>query len=274
MDSRLEGKYALITGASEGLGKNMVVECAQRGMHIIAVALPTPSLDAITELIKRNFDCHVIPIGADLTSEEGCKEVYDTVKEMGIRITFLINCAGASLTQPFHETPIDRCKTVLRLNTLATTMMTRYFIDDLRVNAPSFLLNVSSLSSYFFLPNKQIYGASKAYVYAFSRNLQTEYRKSGISITVLCPGGLNSNIRSVLANNKAGAIGRESITSPEFVAKSAIEGCLKGKEVVIPGKINKIFLFVNRLLPKSIRAAITTAQMNKLKEKKKTVEAV
>ena len=268
MNIMLDGKYALITGASEGLGKNMVIECARRNMHIIAVALPGIELESIKGLIAHNFPVRIETIGVDLSTEAGCRHVYDAVKDLGVQINFLINCAGVSLTKPFHEIDPERVSTVIRLNVLGTTMMTRYFMDDLLATAPSYILSVSSLGSYFHLPNKQVYGASKAYVYAFSRNMQTEYRNRGVSITVLCPGGLSSNIRSVTANNQGGWVARQSITPPEFVAKEAIQACLDGKDVVIPGKINKVLLLINRLLPTRIKGMITTAQMNKLIEKK------
>jgi short-subunit dehydrogenase len=268
MGDMLDGKYALITGASQGLGKNMVIECARRNMHIIAVALPGPELDAIKGLISHNYAVQIEAIGSDLSTEEGCQYVYDTVQQMGVRINFLINCAGISLTKPFHEIDPARVASVVRLNVLGTTMMTRLFIDDLLATAPSYVLSVSSLGSYFHLPNKQVYGASKAYVYSFSRNMQTEYRNKGINITVLCPGGLSSNIRSVTANNQGGWIAKQSITPPEFVAKKAIQACLKGKDVVIPGKINKIFLLFNSLIPSRVKGMIMTVQMNKLVEKK------
>ncbi len=260
--------YTLITGASEGLGKNFVIECAKRNMHIIAVALPGPELESLKTFVTHNFSVAIEIIAADLSTESGCKEVFDTVQKQELRINMLINNAGVVMTQPFHEMPLENMLLQARLNVLGTTMMTRYFINDLLAHQPSYLLNVSSLSAYFHLPNKQMYGASKAFVYSFTRGLQAEYRGKGISITVLCPGGLSSNIRSVIANNQGGWIARKSITSPEFVAAKAVQACLDGKEVVIPGRINKLFLFLNRLLPSSIKARITTAQMKKLTVKK------
>jgi short-subunit dehydrogenase len=156
------------------------------------------------------------------------------------------------------------CAMMIRLNVLGTTFMTRYFIDDLLAQKPSYLINVSSLSAYFHLPNKQVYGASKAYVYSFTRGLQAEYRNSGLNITVVCPGGLNSNVRSVVANNRVGWFARRSITSPQSVAAQTMRACFRGKAVVNPGKFNKLFLLVSTLLPSGVKAKITSMQMKKL----------
>jgi short-subunit dehydrogenase len=233
------------------------------------VALPGRELESLKDLINRNFQIPIVTIGADLTTESGCRSVYDTVQQLGLKVNMLINCAGIGLTQPFEEISPEYAASVIQLNALGTTLMTRLFIEDLLANKPSYVLNVSSLSAYFHLPHKQVYGASKAYVYAFSRNMQTEFRNRGISITVLCPGGLNSNIRSVLANNQGGWLARKSITSPEFVAAAAMKGLLSGKSVVIPGRINKTFLLLSYFIPAPIKAVITTMQMNKLMMKKK-----
>jgi len=268
MDHMHDTCYTLITGASEGLGKSFVIECARRNRHIIAVALPGPELAFLKSFISNNFPVHIEIIAADLSTESGCKHVFDTVQELGLNVNMLVNNAGVVMTQPFHELSLHHALFQARLNVLGTTMMTRYFINDLLAHTPSYLLNVSSLSAFFYLPNKQMYGASKAFVYSFTRSLQAEYRNKNISITVVCPGGLSSNIRSVLANNQGGWLARKSITSPEFVASKAVQACLDGKEVIIPGRINKAFLFLNRLIPSSIKAMITDAQMKKLTVKK------
>jgi short-subunit dehydrogenase len=260
--------YALITGASEGLGKHFVIECASRNFSIIAVALPDASLDNLVAFVRYHFSVDIIPIGADLSTEEGCRAVFDRVKESGVSIRMLINNAGVVITQPFHEMSYEACILQMRLNVLGTTLMTKYFINDLLAQSQSFLINVSSLSAYFHLPNKQMYAATKSFVYSFTRSLQAEYRNKGISITVVCPGGLTSNIRSVLANNQGNWIARQSITSPQYVASCAIRACLQRKEVVIPGRLNRLFLMLNRLLPDSIKKSITTAQMKQLTVKK------
>lgn len=256
--------YTLITGAGEGLGKSYVIECATRNMHIIGVALPGPELAALQEYVRRNFLVHMEIIETDLATEEGCKHVFDTVRSLGWRVNMLINNAGVVITRPFHELPVEDALLQAKLNVVGTMLLTKYFINDLLENSPAYLLNVSSLSTFFHLPNKQMYGASKAFVYSFTRSLQAEYRHRDISITVVCPGGLSSNIRSIIANNQGGWVARQSITSPEFVAATSVQACLDRKEVVIPGKLNRFFIFLNRLLPSSLKAKITTAQMRQL----------
>lgn len=268
MERTSEMFYTLITGASEGLGKSFVIECARRQMHIIAVALPDPQLQALQSLIQHNFQIRIETIAADLSTESGCRYVYDTVRQLGFRVNMLINNAGVVMTQPFHEMPLADVLLQMRLNVIGTTLMTKFFIDDLLQHKPSYLLNVSSLSAYFHLPNKQMYAASKAFVYSFTRSLQAEYRDQDISITVLCPGGLSSNIRSILANNQGSWIARRSITTPEFVAAKAVQACLDGKEIIVPGRINRFFLFLDKLLPASVKARVTAAQMKKLTVKK------
>lgn len=269
MGSMSEVHYTLITGASEGLGKSYVIECAKRDMHIIGVALPGPELAALQAFVRHNFPVKMEIIEADLATESGCKHVFDAVRVRGLKVNMLINNVGVVITRPFHELPLEDALLQARVNVFATMLLTKYFINDLLTHTPSYLLNVSSLSAYFHLPNKQMYGASKAFVYSFTRSLQAEYYGRNISITVVCPGGLSSNVRSILANNQGGWIARQSITSPEFVAAKSVQACLDGKAVLIPGRLNNVFLFLNRLLPDFIKTRITTSQMRQLTVKKK-----
>lgn len=260
----LHRSYALITGASEGLGKNFVIECAKRQVHIVAVALPGPGLEAIRTFTEKNFPVQVITIAADISTVAGCREVRDTLDSLGISIRLLINNAGVVVTSPFEQMPVETCAQLIEVNALGMTLMTRFVIDHLLENTPSYILNVGSLGGYFALPYKQVYSASKSYVYALSRSLRAEYRNRGISVTVVCPGGLSSNLRSALNNRCGSWLAQQSITSPEYVAAKALRACLAGRAVCTPGLINSVFLWFGRLLPTVIHDRITTSQMHKL----------
>lgn len=264
----IDRPFTLITGASEGLGKLFVIECARRNMNILAVALPGPSLDGMHSFVEHNFQVRIHSIAADLSTEEGCHRVRNYVAEKKLRVNMLINNAGVVMTSPFHEMPLNHCMLQMQVNVVATTLLTKLFIDELLSHPSSYLLNVSSLSAFFYLPNKQMYGASKAFVYSFTRSLQTEYKDRNINITVVCPGGLSSNIRSVIANNQGGWIAQKSITSPEYVAGVSVQACLDGKRVVIPGRLNRLFLLLDKLMPAFLKDRITSSQMKQLTVKK------
>ena len=258
-------KYTLITGASEGFGKALAIECASRKMNLILVALPGPQLYYLADFIKRNYKVDVVAFENDLTIEENCILVYKQVMELGLAVNMLINNAGLGSTMLFSEGPISFYKKQIKLNILATTLLTHLFLEILKVNGPSYILNVGSLSSYFFLPKKQVYGATKSFIYCFSKSLNRELNKSEISVSVICPGNMNTNISVTQLLKTSNWLSRQSVMNPEDVAPHAINGLLNRKEVIIPGRLNKIFLLMNKLLPSFIKKLLIGRQMKTVK---------
>ena len=260
----LSKNYCLITGASEGFGKALSIECATRKMNLILVALPGPELYHLAAFIKKNYDVEVIAIEKDLSKEENCMALYDEVSAMGIKINMLINNAGIGSTLLFNEGSIQLYQTQIKLNILATTLVTRLFIGMMERNSPSYILNVGSLSSFFFLAKKQVYGATKSYIYFFSKSLRRELRSDGIKVSVICPGSMNTNTSIRLLNKSCNWLARQAVMEPEQVAPIAIDGLLKGKEVIFPGRVNRLFLLFDKLLPAFIKEKITGHQMKNL----------
>ena len=258
-------KYTLITGASEGFGKALAIECASRKMNLILVALPGPELYYLADFIKRNYKVDVVAFENDLTIEENCVLVYKQVMELRLAVNMLINNAGLGSTMLFSEGPISFYKKQIKLNIMATTLLTHLFLNILKENGPSFILNVGSLSSYFFLPKKQVYGATKSFIYCFSKSLNRELNKSEISVSVICPGNMNTNISVTQLLKTSNWLSRHSVMNPEDVAPVAINGLLNRKEVIIPGRLNKIFLLLNKLLPSFIKKLLIGRQMKAVK---------
>jgi hypothetical protein len=258
-------KYTLITGASEGFGKALAIECASRKMNLILVALPGPELYYLADFIKRNYKVDVVAFENDLTIEENCILVYKQVMDLRLAVNMLINNAGLGSTMLFSEGPISFYKKQIKLNILATTLLTHLFLDMLKANGPSYILNVGSLSSYFFLPKKQVYGATKSFIYCFSKSLNRELNKSEISVSVICPGNMNTNISVTQLLKTSNWLSRQSVMNPEDVAPVAINGLLNRKEVIIPGRLNKIFLLMNKLLPSFIKKILIGRQMKTVK---------
>ncbi len=256
--------YCLITGASEGFGKALSIECATRKMNLILVALPCPELYHLAIFIKKNYGVEVIAIEKDLSKEENCMALFDEVSALGIKVNMLINNAGIGSTLLFNEGTIQLYQTQIKLNILATTLVTRLFVGMLERNSPAYILNVGSLSSFFFLAKKQVYGGTKSYIYFFSKSLRRELRPEGIRVSVICPGSMNTNTSIRLLNRSCNWLARQAVMEPEEVAPIAIDGLLKGKEVIFPGRVNRLFLFFDKLLPAFIKEKITGHQLKKL----------
>lgn len=257
-------KYCIITGASEGFGKALALECASRKMNLILVALPCPELYYLASFIKSNYKVDVVAIGQDLSVEENCISVYKQVTNMQLNVNMMINNAGIGSTMLFSEGNISFYQKQIKLNALASTILTSLFLDILKKNAPSHILNVGSLCSYFYLAKKQVYGATKSFIYFFSKSLRRELKNDNINVSVICPGPMNTNPSVIMVTKSSNWIARQSAMYPEDVAKIAIDGLLKKKEEIIPGRINKSFLLLNKILPAFIKRMLTNNEMNKL----------
>lgn len=254
----------MITGASEGFGKALAIECARRKMNLVLVALPGPELHFLTNFIKRNYPVDVIIIEKDLCKDESCMEVYNVVSALNLQINMLINNAGIGSTVLFEDGSVSLYEKQIKLNVLATTLITRLFLETLKRNTHSYILNVGSMASFFYLPKKQVYGATKSFIYFFSKSLRKELRKNNVHVSVLCPGGMNTNLSLTLMNKTGSWLSRLSVMNPEEVVPIAIDGLLKGKEVIIPGRLNKFFMFLDAVLPEAIKKIITGHGMKKL----------
>jgi hypothetical protein len=257
--------YTLITGASEGFGKALATECASRKMNLILVALPDSKLHFLAETLIQKYAINVIAIEKDLSIEENCTMLYNQVEELNLSVNMLINNVGISSTMFFGEGDINFYQKQVKLNVITTTLLTSLFLGVLKANKPSHILNVGSLSCFFYLAKKQVYGATKSYIYSFSKSLRGELSSQGVNVSVVCPGGMNTNETIIKTNKANNWLARQSIMNPEEVAPIAINGLLNRKEIIIPGLMNKLFLIIDKLVPSFIIKMIANNHVNKFK---------
>jgi uncharacterized protein len=250
--------FTLVTGASDGLGKFFALECAARRMNLILVSLPGSGLQDLASFIERNFNVRVEFFETDLCQSGSCQTLINETERKNLRINMLINNAGVGNTSMFEERTAEFYERQIMLNVMTITILTRLLINNLERSTPSYILNVGSLASFFTLPHKQVYGGTKAYVYAFSKALQKEFEKKGVTVSVLCPGGINTNLALTLLNRNMPWLSKQSVMNPENVAKAAIVGLLNRRKVIIPGKINNVFLLMNRIIPPYFKSLIIT----------------
>ncbi len=257
--------YTLITGASQGFGKAMAIECAKRQMNLVLVSLPNTGLNELADVLEKFYNVSVFNIEMDLGTSENCKSLFERVKNEQISIKYFINNAGVLSKGFFKDLDTNYILCQISLNICTPTLLIKLFLNDLKQNAPSGILNVGSMASFFYLPKKQVYGGTKAYLLSFSRSLRRELQPDNISVSIVCPGGMNTTA-SLTYQNRTGSWGsRMSIMNPEDAAKLAIDGMLKGKEVIVPGIVNRFFMLLNSILPKPVKDKITAIEMKKFK---------
>ncbi len=267
-----EKVYTVITGASEGFGKALSLECAAHKYNLILTALPGRELEQLASFIRSNFDVDVITMGYDLAVEENCFAFCRKITDLGVQVNMLINNAGVGSTVKFENGTLDLFLKQVHLNIGATVIITKLLLPLLLNHKKSYILNTSSFSVFFFLYAKSVYGATKTFIYYFSKSLRKEVKSKGVSVTVLLPSGMNSNVEQNLTNKSAGLFARISFMNPEDVAPVAIKALLAGKEEVIPGTINNVYKFLSYILPGSLKNIISQYNIAKL-EKTRSINA-
>lgn len=260
-------QYTLITGASEGFGRALAIECGRRHMNLILVALPGSGLCELAWIIKNKYQVDVVSIEKDLCEESSCIEVFNHVNALGLQVNMLFNNAGIGSTILFEDGNIAGYEKQIKLNVLATTLLTRLFIKMLKQNSPSYIMNVGSLASHFTLPKKQVYGATKSFVYYFSRSLRKELKKDNVHVSVLCPGGMTTNSTVTQTIRSGNYFSRLSSMQPEEVVPVALNGLFRKKAVIVPGRWNNIFLMLDKILPQFIKTILTNQTMKSLNNK-------
>lgn len=255
--------FALITGASEGFGKALAIECASRNMNLLLVALPGSGLCSLACFIERNYDVSVLYFEHDLSKKEECLQLFEEIKKRQLPINVLINNAGLGGTHFFEERDMDYYYKQIELNVVAPTLFTHFFLSTLEKNSPSHILNVGSLASFFYLPKKGVYGGTKSYLVSFSKSLRRELKSRNVFVSTVCPGGMNTTPAMILQNKNMTGMGRWSAMNPEEVAMIAITGMLAKKELIIPGFWNRLFMLMDKLFPKCFKEMITDRSMKR-----------
>lgn len=251
-----EACYALLTGASHGIGNCLAEELASRNYNLILTALPESNLSAIAAEIKTTYNVEVHHFEIDLSEKSGPEKLYDWCKENNFKIGILINNAGIGHEGPFESTPFSFIDNMMQLNMNAVVHLTYLFLPDLKKCKDAYILNVGSLASFRPIPFKIVYTASKSFVFFFTRALREELLNSSIKVSVLCPGPVFTNDDVKRRTKSKGAIAQRMVMTPRKVARIAIENLFKGKAVIVPGSINKFLLFFEKLVPRNNKIKI------------------
>jgi uncharacterized protein len=246
-------KYTLITGASNGIGKEMAINCASRKMNLILVSLSNENVGELASELASTHHVSAAFHECDLTELGAVEKLFNWTQEKGYAVNFLVNNAGFGGVGAFEKHDTGYINAMLDLNVKATTLLTHFFIPELKKNAPSYLLNTSSMAANFPVPYKSMYAASKIYVKNFTLALREELKEFGVSVCLLQPGATPTNqvVKSQIA--EGGAMAKISVVQVDYVAAYAIERTLQNKAKAIPGFKNRMSLAVAKLVPNSVK---------------------
>jgi uncharacterized protein len=242
------GKWALVTGASAGIGVALARELASHGAKIILTARRKDRLDSLAaELTASGTEVRIVV--ADLNDPAAPQQIYDATIGAGLTVDILINNAGLGQYGAFYKSPVDQELSQVRVNCEAVVRLTRLFLPAMVERRRGWVLIVSSVASFQPLPNLNTYAATKVFDRFFSQALSAEVAGFGVKITALCPGPTESEFSQVARSNRIMPGGRQSA---EEVARRGIAGLARGKQTVIPAFTWQLTAFLTRFLPVSL----------------------
>jgi len=244
----LDGKTALITGASSGLGAEFARQLARMGCHLILVARRTERLQALREELSRNPGVITTCLTFDLVEENAPQKLSDQLMAANQTVDVLINNAGYGLYGEFAETPWASMHQMLELDMVVLTHLTRLFVPDMLKRNFGYILNVASTGAFQPTPTYAAYSAAKSYVLSLSQALHFELRKSAVKCTALCPGVTRTEFFSV-AGQEMTAYQRRTVMESADVARIGLEAMLAGRPVVVAGWLNAFVAWATRFLP-------------------------
>jgi short-subunit dehydrogenase len=252
---------ALVTGASSGIGYDLVKIFAARGHDVVLVARDLERLErAAAECRAMGANAIVIPI--DLAAASAPTRIYEQLAAARVAVDVLVNNAGFGTHGPFASIPADADLQLLQVNIVALTHLTKLFLPPMLARGRGRILNVASLASFQPGPLMATYFASKAYVLHLTEAIAQELSGAGVTVTALCPGPVRTEFRK-----RAGSEGKSSFGSamePGAVAQAGYEGMMRGRRIVIPGARGRALAVVSRLAPRRL-VTWAAGQMNKVR---------
>jgi short-subunit dehydrogenase len=250
--------YAIVTGASKGIGKAIARELAKKGFNLLLIARSEALLATLAEELKFEFQNKVLYLPNDLSNPNSSQEILDFVQENTLPISVLVNNAGYGLWGRFEKLPIADQLNMLRLNNDSILSLTYNFLPILKQQKSAYILNVASTTAYQAVPFMSVYAASKSFVVAFSRGLSVELKNTNVSVTCLSPGATFSSFmdRAGMNEEKIIKASEKIAMTADDVASQAVAALFNKKKEFIPGFINKLSTFFTYLLPKSTIEAV------------------
>ena len=249
--------FALITGASRGIGKAIARDLAARGYDLLLVARSEDLLKETASEIAAGsrVDCRWLAL--DLSGDQAAAGVYEYCKQQALPVSILVNNAGYGLSGPFEKYTAETHAEMLHLNIVTLVSLTRLFLPELKKQPAAYVLNIGSSAAYQAVPFLSAYAASKSFVLNFSRGLRGELKGTNVSVTCVCPGPTDTNFvnRANIGEKGQKAAARFNM-SPESVAHIAVDSLFKQRAEVITGAMNKLSAFFAWLFPKSMVESI------------------
>ncbi|HUL35086.1 MAG TPA: SDR family oxidoreductase [Candidatus Eisenbacteria bacterium] len=244
-----KGKWALVTGASAGIGVALAEELAASGTHLVLTARRLDRLEEVAGRLSKKHGIHTQVFAADLARREAPQHIFDYTKEKGLRIDLLINNAGFGQYGEVDQVETQRLLEMVEVNCTAVVHLTRLFLPDMVARRSGDILILASTASFQAVPYISTYAATKAFDLLFAEGLAEEMKPHGIRVCALCPGSTESEFHAVAGQEQFAARNQEPA---EKVARTGLQALAAGKSCVISGLGNYLGAHSQRIVPRRL----------------------
>lgn len=248
-------EYTLITGASSGIGYEMAKQLAAKNINLILVARTEQKLLSLQQELKKLYTVAVEYILFDLSEPNSAQDLYQHIQDKNFLVTGLINNAGFGDYGNFVDMPLHKDEEMIALNITALVGLTKLFGADMVKAGKGRIMNVASLLSFLPFPYYTMYSATKTFVLAFTETLAAELAGSGVTVTALCPGTVETPFHTE-AMRKTNAMSANKPMPVAVVAQAGVALFLKGKGKKIVGFMNWVLSNIPRFTPDNLMMKI------------------
>lgn len=257
-------KYALITGATGGLGQAFAVEAAKQGYALLLTGRSEEKLTLLKENLEKEYGVEIRLYAADLSEVESRKSLMNKIEEAGLKISLLANVAGADVQKALTKYTEEKLAFQCRVNFEAAASLCRFAI--LHKAARLDIVNVSSVSGIYPMPYFAIYSATKGALTSFSQALRMEVKGQGVNVTAVLPGAMptREDIKEQIRGQ--GLWGKLAAKSPQAVACASLKAVKKNKRKVIVGFWNKVMRMGTAWMPTSWRLKFIARRWKKIEK--------
>jgi short-subunit dehydrogenase len=249
-------KYALVTGASSGIGWHFAESLARKGYSVVAVSNQPAQLDDLKKKLEQVYGINVITLNTDLAQENSAQQVFDFCNRKNLIIEVLVNNAGIFFFEEVTRVDYSLMKSILGLHMRTPALLCRLFGEQMIKRQRGYILNVSSISAVMPYPGLSLYGPTKAFLRHFTRAFRTEMKAYGVHVTCLIPGATDTALYDASKYNTPLLIKLGIMKKPVTVANAGIRALYKNRAVCIPGLLNKLVLLLFPVLPHFIISII------------------
>jgi short-subunit dehydrogenase len=256
-------RYALVTGASGGLGSAFALQAARKGWNLLLVDLPGTGLREVGRRLERVYRVQAQCFEMDISDSQARGRLRDWIEGAFINLELLVNNAGTGSQGSFETSPLSRMAASIDVNVQATMQMTYLLLPTLRRQSRSVILNVASLAAFYPMPVLAVYAATKSFILNFSLAVRAELAGTGVTVSALCPAGMMTSRETADAVRAQGLIGRITTWEPERVAAVALRQAMRGKAIIVPGILNNILRYAGEAVPRALVVGVIGSRWRK-----------